>query len=307
MNRHPRDERVHQNVSATERLRFEEFAGLLLALGRTAKTVDSYRSDWLGLAAWWVEKQGTPFDAANLDGAVARHFKSSLVDGQMSPATINRKLVFLKRYSDWLRAERLMDEDTWRGLRGVEPVSQTPRRPRPLSDLEVRRFLRVIDGRAGVRDQAIIYTLLQTGLRVSELVALRREQLSLQSRSGHVTVEEARGGRLRERRIPVGAEARRRLRTYLDERGDHDGVLFEGERGPLTANGVQRMMRKYCGFAQVRVSPQTLRHTFATGWLHEHADDLAGLADLLGHETIETTRLYLAGGADDERRPAAAG
>jgi integrase len=309
LNRVTRDERAWLYVSAAERMRFEEFVADLSALGRRPKTTDSYRSDWLGLAAWWKAQRGEPFDAASLDGGLARQYKAHVVDARMSPATINRKLVFIKRYGDWLRAEGVIDDAARRGLRSVRPVDQNPRRPQPLSDIEIRRFLRVIDSRAGRRDQAIVYLFLHTGLRVSELVALRREEVQLGARSGVIQVDYPASDRRKARRVPLGAEARRRLRAYLEERGDHAGHLFEGERGPLTANGVQRMMRKFCGFAEVRVSPQKLRHTFAAGYLHEHEDDLVGLAEVLGHETLDTTRLYL----DNERRstmgrePAAAG
>lgn len=288
-----RDERAEALATAAERERFEAWAGELAARGRRPKTIDSYRSDWLGLAGWWHGRTGRAFDATGLDGSVARAFKAHLAQSGMSAATINRKLVFLKRYADWLRGRGVISRAARDGVRAVGAVVQAPRRPRTLSDIEVRRFLRVVDERAGVRDQAIIYTLLETGLRVSELVALDREQVALGPRSGFIRLDDDRGRRRRERRIPLSASARKRLRAYLDERGDHDGRLFEGERGPLTANGVQRMMRKYCAFAQVRVSPQTLRHTFAASYLVDHRGDLVGLAELLGHETLETTRLYL--------------
>ena len=78
--------------------------------------------------------------------------------------------------------------------------------------------------------------------------------------------------------------------------------MFLGERGPLTANAVQRIVRKYCAFAKVKVSPSTLRHTFATNFLANEGDIVA-LADLLGHESLETTRLYLAGGKAEDVTP----
>ena len=177
-------------------------------------------------------------------------------------------------------------------VRTVKSVPQAPRKPRGLSDIELRRFLREVDRRAGPRDQAIIHTLLETGMRVSELVALEVEQITVNGRRSMVLVEDDRGYGARSRRLGLGPGARRALRVYLAERGSMPGALFQGERGPLTANAIQRIMRKYCAFAKVKASPGTLRHTFARHFLAEDGD-LVELADLLGHESLETTRLYL--------------
>src|SRR5687768_15697737 len=98
----PREERA-DSVTLEERARFDGFAGGLTSLGRRPKTLDSYRSDWLGFAVWWNGSRGAPFDARHLDGGSARQYKAHLVGARMTPATVNRKLVFLKRYADWLR------------------------------------------------------------------------------------------------------------------------------------------------------------------------------------------------------------
>jgi len=232
-----------------------------------------------------------PFSVDVINEDTAADFKRHLVERSMTPATINRKLVFLKRYTDFARLAGRLDERRARAVRRVEAAPLAPRRPRGLSDIELRRFLKEVDARAIVRDQAIIFTLLQTGLKVSELVSLRREQIGLGAKSGLVRLDaDARG---RARRVDIGPLARRKLRAWFDERGDHDGPIWDGERGPLTANAVQRLIRKYCAFANVHVSPQVLRHTFAAGFLMDSHGDLVGLADALGHECLETTRLYI--------------
>jgi site-specific recombinase XerD len=279
-------------ATADENALFAAFVADLVARGRKPKTVESYRSDWSGLCDWWNSSHGRPFSVDEMGEETAAEFKKSLVARSMTPATINRKLVFIKRYTDFARAAGRLDEKRARAVRRVEAAVAAPRRPRGLSDIELRRFLKEVDVRAVIRDQAIIFTLLQTGLKVSELVSLRREQIGLGAKSGIIRLDaDARG---RARRVDVGPLARRKLRAWFDERGDHDGPIWDGERGPLTANAVQRLIRKYCLFANVRVSPQVLRHTFAAGFLMESHGDLVGLADALGHECLETTRLYVA-------------
>lgn len=283
---------IRMLASDSENELFAAFVADLLARGRADKTVESYRSDWLGLCDWWNSTQDRPFSVDVMGTETAAEFKRSLVERKMTPATINRKLVFLKRYTDFARSQGRLDDVTARAVRKVEAAPAAPRRPKGLSDIELRRFLKEVEARAATRDQAIIFTLLQTGLKVSELVELRREQIGLGAKSGLIRLDADARGRVR--RVDVGPTARRKLRAWFDERGDHDGPIWDGERGPLTANAVQRLIRKYCQFANVRVSPQVLRHTFAAGFLMESQGDLVGLADALGHECLETTRLYMA-------------
>ncbi len=278
-------------VTEAEARHFRAFLDELERRGRAAKTIGSYRSDWIGFVDWYRATRQAPFGVEALDGPVVEAFREHLQTGGMRPATVNRKLVFLKRYAGWATKRGLLRSAAHAAAREVSAVPQGPRRPKGLSDLELRRFLTEVERRGGERDQALVYALLETGLRVSELVALQVDDLSLTLRSG-VVVPTGRGV---ERRLPIGALGRRKLRAWLQVRGEEAGPLFTGERGPLTANAVQRVVRRFCHFAKVPVSPGTLRHTFASTYLAEHDGDLVALADLLGHESLETTRLYLAG------------
>ncbi|MCB9543150.1 MAG: tyrosine-type recombinase/integrase [Myxococcales bacterium] len=275
-----------------ERIRLAAFIGDLAARGRADKTIAAYQSDHAGFAEARAHEDGAPFDAARLDAAAVADYIARLAAGGARPATINRKLVFVKRYADWLGAHEVIDRATVAAVRAVRPVAQGPRRPRGLSDLELRRFLREVERRGSPRDEAIILVLLSTGLRVGELVELEVASVDIGGRRGMVLVEDTRG-LLPRRRLPLAPEARRALGRYLDERGAAAGPLFQGERGPLTANAIQRIVRKYRAFAKVEASPGTLRHTFARAFLQSEGD-LVELADLLGHESLDTTRLYLA-------------
>lgn len=288
-------------ISDDEERRFAAFVDELKRRGRAAKTVESYRSDWSGLADWFREDSGRPFDAALMAGADVEAFREKLRAEGLRPATVNRKLVFAKRYASWMLRRGELERGAHDEIRAVEPVPQKRRRPKGLSDLELRRFLREVERRAGVRDQAIIYTLLESGLRVSELVALEVEQVCFSAQGVLLTVPDARSGTRRE--IPLGPLGAGKLRTWLDARDDVPGALFVGERGPLTANAIQRVVRKYCRFAKVKVSPGKLRHTFANSFLARSDGDLVALADLLGHESLETTRLYLTARADEAGPP----
>ena len=124
--------------------------------------------------------------------------------------------------------------------------------PKALAQADVRRLLKEVELRADVRDQAILYTLLYTGLRVGELAHLRVEDVTLSERKGTIVVrgEHAKGGKQRE--VPVPHEARERLVAYLDQHPTGKGILFLGQRGPLGEDAVGRIVGKYATWAELR-------------------------------------------------------
>jgi site-specific recombinase XerD len=170
------------------------------------------------------------------------------------------------------------------------------RRPKALDEVYVRRLLRQVNQAGEPRDVAIVELLLGTGLRVSELLALRVGDLTLGERSGEVVVRRGKGGV--HRQVPLTAPVRRALRTYLDsqpklKKGD---PLWIGERGPLRdRSGIYNMLKKYAHLAGLdpdEISPHVLRHTMATRYLAANPDDLRGLAAILGHADLNTVMIY---------------
>jgi len=89
------------------------------------------------------------------------------------------------------------------------------------------------------------------------------------------------------------------LTVYLDSRTDNRPALFLGQRGSLTDAGAYEIVRKYAHLAKVECHPHTLRHTFATHYLHKNPGDLVGLARLLGHDSLDTTARYTVPTLDD--------
>lgn len=152
-------------------------------------------------------------------------------------------------------------------------------------------------GIVGLRDQAILETLFSTGLRVSELTGLKIEQINL--KRDEFTVR-GKGGRTRV--VFISDEARSALKAYLDKRTDTSSFLFvshdraKKERkssNALTPRSVQRLIDRYAVVAGVtkRITPHTLRHTFATDLLRNGAD-IRSVQAMLGHASITTTQVY---------------
>ncbi len=175
--------------------------------------------------------------------------------------------------------------------------------PKVLNPQQMEKLFEVqnLDRKSGVRDRAILQTLFSTGLRVSELVALNRDQINLNS--GEFTVI---GKGRKARTVYLSPEAIKWLKRYLSARADPFIPLFirysgkkmqendfDGESLRINPRSVQRLIKKYIKRAVISVdaTPHTLRHTYATGLLSEGAD-LRSVQELLGHSNVSTTQIY---------------
>ena len=265
---------------------------LALERGLSPRTVDSYRRDVERLVEFLTARGvRRPADAG---AGELREFVYALKDRGLQPASIRRTLSAVRTYFGYLLGEGVVVADPtervdlprpWRRLPGV------------LTRAEVERILEAPDpaDRLYWRDRALLEFAYASGVRVSELTALKLRQLDL--REGHALVV---GKGAKERIVPVGRAAVQALTVYLRElrptltRAVANGAVFLNAQGsPLTRMGVWKILRKHVRRAGVRrrVTPHTLRHSFATHLL-EGGADLAAVQELLGHADIATTQIY---------------
>lgn len=264
---------------------------LVAVRGLSAKTVEAYARDLGDLEEYLRLNSG-----AALEEMEEEHLNSWLRAARsagLAPSTRARRLSAVRSFLRYLREEGLREDDPARRL-------DAPRKrralPRVLSAEEVNRLLAAPDPATprGARDLAMIEVLYATGLRVSELVALRMHQLDL--RRGLLRVV-GKGGR--ERVVPLGRRAIDALERFFE--GGRESlatggdVVFPGWRGrPLTRQGFWVNLRRHgrkAGIPPARLSPHVVRHSFATH-LVEHGADLRTVQTLLGHRDISTTEIY---------------
>lgn len=229
-----------------------------------------------------------------VDATRIRAFLGSLRAAGLSPRSIARHAVTVRRLFIFLEGEGLTIENSMPKLFSL-PASR--KLPSTLSADDVRKLLAQPDSSQilGARDQAMLELLYATGLRVSELVALETRQVNFQG--DYITV---RGKGAKVRAVPFGRWAREKLKTYIKEvrarllKGKSSPFVFTNRSGrPLSRQGFWKLIRRYALQAGIekRVTPHTMRHSFATHLL-EGGADLRSVQSMLGHADISTTQIY---------------
>jgi integrase/recombinase XerD len=269
-------------------------AYLELERGLSRNTLEAYRSDLLQF--------GRFLDARGIGVTKATHselaaFLSELAGSERAPAaaaTLGRKVACLRSFYRHLRREGLIEHDPTADLHGPR---KTQRLPRVLTREEVARLLHEPKGSEplALRDRALLELMYACGLRVSEVTGLEL---------GDVDVEEAmlcaRGKGSKERLVPVGRQAiaaldayRARARPVLVGVKSESKLFVNRRGGGLSRQGLYKIVQGHARGAglEARMSPHTLRHSFATHLLAGGCD-LRSLQEMLGHADLATTQVY---------------
>ena len=267
-----------------DHLRFER--------GLSENTLEAYRHDIVRMAAFARTRgRASPADVTTAD---LRALLMELKDLGLAPSSIGRNLSSIRTYYRFLLGEGDVTADP---SDRISMPKQWRRLPEALSVAEMEALLDAPDllHPLAWRDRAMLEFAYATGVRVSELVGVRVRDLHLDEQFVSVF-----GKGAKERLVPIGGRAVGAVAIYLREtrprldRGKSEGRVFLNARGaPLTRMGVWKILREHVATAGIekRVTPHTLRHTFATHLL-EGGADLMAVQEMLGHADISTTQIY---------------
>jgi integrase/recombinase XerC len=259
-----------------------------LALEKNASphTLRSYRRDLEQFRAYLTEAVGDLGSAPlpEFDARLVRGWLARLHGRGLDPVSVGRKLAALRSWCRFLVRRGWLARSPALEVRGPRPGRKL------VSFLPIDEAAALLDANgASARDRAILELLYATGLRVSELVGLGLDDVDRGERTVRVM-----GKGSKERIVPFGGQAAVALDAYVDVRGTGTGPLFLNARGgrlsPRSVHALVRRRARAAGLSR-RVSPHTLRHTFATHLLDAGAD-LRMIQELLGHSRLSTTQRY---------------
>jgi integrase/recombinase XerD len=235
----------------------------------------------------WLDGAGTNLEEYSRSDV--QQYIDYLASKKKTASTINKIWSAIKLFSKWSGKKAAIED-----IYVVKQPDIKRQAPKSLDNKERNKLIRELDRAGNVRDYAILMTLMMTGIRVSELVALDKGDVEINERSGSLIVRAGKGNK--ERSIPLNVEARRAIQKYLDERSDDNDALFlSNRRERISVRRVQHLLGQY------DVHPHQLRHTFIRGLVKENAD-IAVIQSLSGHSSADMILRYSQPSEEDKQQ-----
>jgi integrase/recombinase XerC len=306
--------KASQNEWTAQQL-LEQWVRYLQDHDRSAGTVKKYTQAVDHFLAWYEHEEQSPLILSALTPIAFIGYRNALQHEQRkSKSTVNVQVSALRSWCGWLTEQGYLAADPAAHVKLVGGEGASSRTG--LKSAQVNALLRQAQiSRDKERNYAIIQVLLQTGIRLSECAALTFEDITLGERGGLIQVRAGKGNKARS--VPLNASAREAIAAYVAPRlgveqpslkrvvarwpkskspEAHGSIFLSQKGGALTTSAMGQMIAELVKVAGALVpeetSAHTLRHTFARSYLAQNPGDVVGLATLLGHSSLDTTRLY---------------
>src|SRR5260221_2549462 len=282
---------------------------------RSTGTVKKYTQAVARFLAWYEQEEHAPLTLSALTPIALIGYRNELQHAQhKSISTINLRISALRAWCSWMAEQGYLAADPAAHVKLVGGEGSASRTG--LKSAQVNALLRQAqEARDKERNYAIVQLLLQTGIRLSECAALTFEDITFGERSGTLRIRAGKGNKARS--VPLNASAREALAAYVAPRlkidkptlkvvaskwpkpkspQSFEPLWLSQKGGALTTSAMGQMIAELVkvarGLVPEETSAHTLRHTFARSYLAQYPGDVVGLATLLGHSSLDTTRLY---------------
>ncbi len=259
------------------------FEDYLEAKDKSINTISCYIRDTKAFIKWYEGRTDAGIEKViELDLV---EYKKHLQGSGDEVITINRKLASINSFLKYMHQEGIINETI-----SVAVIKDKDKRQfKGFEDKELWKLRNEIHRSGNQMHICIIEVLLQTGIRVSELVNIKLKDMKISERKGSLQVI---GKGNAKRTIPLNKDARKAIEKYLEVRQDDDSeYLFIGQRGSIKRNAVNLILNKYGERVQIKITPHMARHTLGYHLVKKQVE-ITTIQQILGHESIVTTNLY---------------
>ena len=263
-------------------------------------TVRNYLSDLRSFITWYETKSlnsaKVGFDLTKITTPTLTRYRSYLQSQlKLAPASINRYLITLKSYFALAAEGQKITTNPAKVVKLI-PLIKSP--PRQISDGEESAIVSAVTHYGSARDRTIIILMFHTGLRAAEVCQLKSEHIHLRKRSGYLQVY---GKRNKYREVPLNATVRKVLLEYLTTVEGDWLFVSRKTKSAITTRALGYLVGKYARIAGIEdISPHDLRHRF--GYRMAETVPLHRLAQIMGHDSLDTTMVYVRGTSEDLQR-----
>lgn len=278
----------------------EEYRAELNRTGKSERTINGYIFNINAFLIWCEETSGEPFNGAITQTEI-RAYKSYLDTVKKAAlSTINTKLAAVQNFCNFLHVKYGTES-----IKVQKKKGNTTPKVEVLSKQELFQFLKFVDNNANLLHKTIVYTILHTGMRESEIANLELDDLvNLDSNKGsHIIIRSGKGDK--QRSIPISGDYKALLREYIEKRPLTDSKkVFIGNRGTLTENGIYKLVHRLGLQKGLRVYPHLLRHQCLTG-LSKNCytlEDTKALQEIAGHSSAELTMKYYINASEESKK-----
>lgn len=259
------------------------FEHYLRSKDKSDNTISCYLRDMKQFIGWYSTKTEHGLDRIiELD---AVEYKKHLQKGQQAIITINRKLASLNVFLQWMKeAEYIKEEISVKPIKNRDVITY-----KGLEQQDVWKLRKEIHREGNLMHICMIELLLQTGIRVSELVNIRLSDIEITERKGTLAVI---GKGNVKRTLPLNKDARKAIERYIPERPEADtDHLLIGQRGALQRNAINLILSHYGERLNIKVTPHMIRHTLGHTLVKQNVE-ITTIQQIFGHLNIQTTNIY---------------
>ena len=271
----------------------DAFVDYLNKNDKSSGTILTYTANIKGFIKYYVESYGEEFIPENVIMMDLQDYRNYLLNTKRQKAsTINNKIAALKEYFYFLQSNGIIKNNPAENLKKIR--TNKPTAPKSFSDTEFKKIKRYVY-RSQKELWIVVFELLsKTGVRVSELINIRLADITINERSGNLRVI---GKNQKERNIPLHLDVRKAITSYMEVRDrmsiSSDYLLISERKRPFTRSGIFKMLKRWENDTNIKIHPHMFRHHFAIQVLNTPNADINTVQYLLGHESIESSAIYL--------------